>query len=129
MFQVPEVGLFFSSLLIQLSGTSGAHWVVQGQKRQGQIYKVIKNSILNPVLLSSGSLWSVDSRSSWRLYRSMSMSILWFYLPPGAGKADKLYRDPLINAIAAADFPELQADFSKPLVEQFLSFALISRTR
>lgn len=76
MFQVPEMGLFFSSLLIQLSGTSGAHWEVQGQKRQGQIYKVIKYSILKPGLLSSGCLWSVDSRSSWRLYRSMSMSIL-----------------------------------------------------
>lgn len=51
MFQVPEMGLFFSSLLIQLSGTSGVHWEVQGQKREGQIYKVIKYSILKPGLL------------------------------------------------------------------------------
>lgn len=46
-----------------------------------------------------------------------------------------LIRDTLVDAFAAADLDEpflqqqLQADFLKPLMEEFLSIAPVSRTR
>lgn len=49
MFQVPEVGLF-SSLCLFSCQELRSSLEVQGQKREGQIYKVIKYCILKPGL-------------------------------------------------------------------------------